>query len=47
MDILKKTHSYAFKVLQECGSWVSRNGAVQMFFPTLDKEMFAGKFAKS
>ena len=23
---------FALKMLQECGSWVSRNGAVQMFF---------------
>ena len=32
---------------QECGSWVSRNGAVQIFFLTLSKNIFAGKFAKS
>ena len=32
---------------QECGSWASRNGAVQLFFLTLSKNMFAKKFAKS
>ena len=34
-------------MLQECGSWAPRNGAVQMFFLTPTRNMFAGKFAKS
>ena len=33
----------AFKKLQECGFWVSRNGAVQMFFLTPNRNMFAEK----
>ena len=36
--------TFAFKVLQECSSWASRNGAVQMFFLTPNRNMFAGKF---
>ena len=34
-------------MLQECGSCESRNGAVQMFFLTPNRNMCAGKFAKS
>ena len=37
---------FAFKVLQEYSSWVSRNGAVQMFFLTPTRNMLAGKFVK-
>ena len=36
--------AFAFKVLQECISWVSRNGAVQMFLLTPNKNMFPEKF---
>ena len=36
-----------FKVLQECSCWASRNGAVQMFFLTPNRNMFAGKFLMS
>ena len=39
------TQTFTFKVLQECSSWASRNGAVQMFFPA--PNMLAGKFLKS
>ena len=38
---------FAFKVIQECISWASRKGAVQIFFLKLSKNMFAGKFVKS
>ena len=38
--------TFAFKVLQECISWVSRSGAVQMFF-SKTKQKFPGKFVKS
>ena len=31
-EIYRNTQTFAFKVLQECGSWVSRNGTVQMIF---------------
>ena len=34
------------KVLQECSSWASRNGAMQMFFLTPNRKVFAGKFVK-
>ena len=34
---------FAFKVFQECSSWASRNGAVQMFFltPNSVRKVFA------
>ena len=38
---------FTFKVLQECSSWASRNGAVQMFLLTQNRIMFAVKFVKS
>ena len=31
-------------MFQECGSWASRNDAVQMLVLTQKKNMFAGKF---
>ena len=34
------------KVLQECSSWTSRNGLVQMFFPTPNRNMFTEKRVK-
>ena len=37
---------FSFKVLQECSSWVSRNGAVQMFFLTPNRNMLPEKFVK-
>ena len=42
----KNIQTSAFKVLQECGFWASRNCAVQMFFPTPNRHMFARKFIK-
>ena len=33
--------TFAFNVLEECSSWVPRNGAVQIFFLTLYRNMFA------
>ena len=32
--------------MQECSFWTSRNSALQMFFWTLNRKMFAGKFVK-
>ena len=46
-DIYRNIQTFAFKVLQECSSWASRNGAVQLFFLTPNRNMFAGKFVKS
>ena len=31
-EIYSNIQTFAFKVLQECSSWESRNGAVQFFF---------------
>ena len=33
-DIYRNIQIFPFKVLLECSSWASRNGAVQMFFLT-------------
>ena len=48
-EIYRHIQAFAFKVLQECGSWASRNDALQMFFltPNTNRNMFAGKFVKS
>ena len=46
-DIYRNIQTFAFKVLQKCSSSASRNGAVQMFFLTLSRNMYAGKFLKS
>ena len=46
MEIYRIIQTFAFKVLQECSSWASRNGVVQMFFLTPNRSMFAGKFLK-
>ena len=32
--------------MQECSFWTSRNSALQMFFLTPNRKMFAGKFVK-
>ena len=46
-EIYRNIQTFAFKVFQECSSWPSRNGAVQMFFLTPNRNMFTGKFVKS
>ena len=46
-DIYSKIQIFPFKVLQKFSSWVSRNGAVQMFSLTPSRNMSAGKFLKS
>ena len=43
-DICSNIQTFAFQVLRECSSWASRNGAVQMFFLTPNRNMLAGKF---
>ena len=45
-EIHRNIQTFAFKVLQECGSWASRNRAVQMFFLTPNRNMFAGIYVK-
>ena len=46
-EICRNEQTFAFKGLQECGSWASINDAVQIFFLTPNGNMFAGKFLKS
>ena len=45
-EIYRNIQTFALKVFQECSSWASRDGAVQMFFLTPDRNMFAGKLLK-
>ena len=42
----RNIQEFAFKVLPECSSLVSRNGAVQMFFLTPNRNMFPENFVK-
>ena len=46
-EIYRNIQTFAFKVLQECSSSASRNGAVQISFLTPNKNMSAGKSVKS
>ena len=46
-EIYRNIQTFAFKVLQKCSSWASRNGAAQMFFLTPNRNMLGGKFVKS
>ena len=46
-EIYRNTKTFVLKVLQECSSWASRNGAVQIFFLTPNRKMLARKFVKS
>ena len=46
-EIFRNIQTFAFKVFQECGSWASRNGAVQMFFARPNRNMFPEIFVKS
>ena len=46
-EIYRNIQAFTFKVFQECGSWMSRNDAVQMLFLMPNRNMFAGKFVKS
>ena len=47
METYRNIQTFNFKVLQECSSRASRNGAVQIIFLTQTRNMFAGKFLKS
>ena len=47
MEIYRNIQTFAFKGLQESSSWVARNGALQIFFLTPHRNMFARKFVKS
>ena len=46
-EICRNIQTFAFKVLQKCSSWASRNGVVQMFALAPSRTMSAGKFLKS
>ena len=46
-EIYRKIQTFTFKVFQECGSWASRNDAVQILFLTPNRNIFAGRFVKS
>ena len=46
-EISRNIQTFSFKVLQECSSWASRNGAVQMFSLALNRKIFAEKFVNS
>ena len=43
-EIYRNIQTFLFKVPHESSSWASGNGAVQMFFLTPNRNMFAGKF---
>ena len=43
-EIYRNIHTFAFKVLEECSSWVF--DPLQIFFLTPNRNMFAGKFVK-
>ena len=46
-EIFRNIQTFSFKVLQECSSWPSRNGASQYFFLTPNRNMIVGKVVKS
>ena len=39
-EIYRNIQTFAFNVLQECSFWAPRNGAVQIFFLTPNRNMF-------
>ena len=43
-EICRNIQTFAFKVLQESSSWASGNGAVQIYFLTPNRSIFAGNF---
>ena len=45
-EIYRNIQTFVFKVLQECSSLASRNGAAQMFFLLPNRNIFAGKLVK-
>ena len=44
--IYRNMQAFAFKVIQECSSWESRKGVVQLFFLASKQKMLARKFVK-
>ena len=45
-EIYRNIQTFAFKVLQKCSSWASRNIAAQMFSLTPSRNMSVGKYLK-
>ena len=45
-EIYRNIQAFAFKVLQECSSWTSRNGAVQIILLAPNRNMLAETFVK-
>ena len=43
-EMYRNIQTFVFKMLQKSSSWESGNGAVQMFFLTPNRNMFAEKF---
>ena len=43
---IRNIQTFSFQVLRECSSWAYKNGAMQMFFLTSTRNVFAGKFVK-
>ena len=42
-EIYRNIQTFAFNMLQECSSWASRCGAVQIFFLRPNRNMFTAK----
>ena len=45
-EIYRNIQTYAFQVLRECGSWASRNGAVQVFLSDTNQKHVGWKMCK-
>ena len=45
-EIYRNIQTFAFKVLQECSSWMWRNDEAKMFYLTPHRKMLAEKFVK-
>ena len=45
-EICRNIQTYAFNVLPKCSFGVHRNSAEQVFYLTLTRDMFSGKFVK-
>ena len=45
-EIYRNIQTFAFKVLQKCSSWASRNGAAQMFFSDSEQKHAWWKICK-
>ena len=46
-EIYRNIQTFDFKMLRECSSWASRNGAVQMFFTDTNQKHIFGCVCRS